>query len=218
MDADAAATVDAVTVDGRSRRRARNIDVVVDAMLQLFADGKAWPSAGEVAGRAGLSERSLYRYFDDLDALARAAVETQVARADPLFLPLEVAPDASLAERIDRLVDHRVAMFDQVGPIVQAARARASLHPAIAEALAHRRGQLRSQIEELFAPELAAADQAGTGDGDGGSDASRRDDLLAALEVLTGFEALQGLRADGRRSAARTRRILRRAVTALLRR
>jgi AcrR family transcriptional regulator len=194
---------DAATVDGRSQRRARNIDVVVDAMLRLFADGKAWPSAGEIAARAGLSERSVYRYFEDLDALARAAVETQVARADPLFLPLDVAPDAPLAERIDRLVAHRVAMFDQVGSIVQAARARASLHPAIAEGLARRRAQLRAQLEALFAPELAAAEH-------------ERGDLLAALEVLTGLDALHGLRVDQGRPAARTRRILRRALTALL--
>ena len=36
-------------VDGRSRRRAHNIDVVVDAMLELLGEGRAWPSAADIA-------------------------------------------------------------------------------------------------------------------------------------------------------------------------
>jgi AcrR family transcriptional regulator len=188
-------------VDGRTQRRAHNIDVVVDAMLQLLGEGQPWPSAADIAARAGLSERSVYRYFDDLDALARAAVETQIDRADHLFHPLAVEPDADLAERIDRLVDHRIAMFDEVGRIVQAARVRATLHGAIAVGLAHRRHQLRAQLSALFAPELAPPEA---------------EDLLPALEVVTGFEALQVLRVDQGHSAARTGRILRRTLTALL--
>ena len=191
-------------VDGRNLRRAQNIDVVVDAMLQLLADGRAWPSAADIAARAGLSERSVYRYFDDLDALARAAVETQIARADHLFQPLAMAADAGLGERIEQLVAHRVAMFDEVGPIVQAARVRATLHEAIAEGLAHRRRQLRAQLGAQFAFELTAA-----GPGEAG-------DLLAALEVVTGLDALPGLRVDQRLSAARVHRILNRTLTALL--
>lgn len=198
--------MDRPAVDGRTQRRARNVDVVVDAMLRLLGEGRAWPSAAEIAAEAGLSERSVYRYFDDLDGLARAAVETQTARADHLFQPLTVAEDAGLDERIDQLVEHRVTMFDQVGAIVYAAGARATLHEAIAVALAHRRRQLRDQLSALFVPELAAA---GPGDHD-------RDDLLAALEVVTGFDALQTLRVDQRRSAATTARIVRRAVGALL--
>src|SRR4029453_1186288 len=81
-------------VDGRTQRRTHNIDVVVDAMLQLLGEGQPWPSAADIAARAGLSERSVYRYFDDLDALARAAVETQIGRADHLFHPLDVDPGA----------------------------------------------------------------------------------------------------------------------------
>jgi AcrR family transcriptional regulator len=200
--------MDGPAVDGRTRRRARNVDVVVDAMLGLLGEGRGWPSASEVAARAGLSERSVYRYFDDLDALARAAVETQTARADHLFQALDVPPGAGLDERIDRLVDHRVAMYEQIGSIVQAARARAGLHAPIAEALAHRRRQMRDQLTGLFAPELDAAREH-----DG---APTAEDLLAALEVVSGFDALHTLRVDQGRSSARTRRIVRRAVAALL--
>lgn len=185
------------TVDGRHQRRNRNIDLVVDATLALLASGDPWPSAAAIAASAGLSERSVFRYFDDLDALARAAVETQARRADHLFDPLPA--DGDLATRIDRLVEHRVALHGEVGPIVHAARLRAALHAAIAAGLAHRRQQLRAQLEALFADELAGSE-----------------DLLVALEVATGFDALHALRVDRECSAAQTSDVLRRTVTALL--
>lgn len=186
-------------VDGRNRRRGRNMELVVEAMLELLAAGELWPSAAAVAARAGLSERSLFRYYDDLDTLAQAAVARQVARADHMFQPLPA--DGSRDERIDRLVAHRLAMFELVGPIVLAARARVGMYEAVAQGLALRRRQLRAQLRDLFAPEL----------GDDGND-----DLLVALEVTTGLEALQSLRVDRSCSPARTRRILHRSVAALL--
>ncbi len=179
------------------------MSTVVDATLALLASGDPWPSAAAIAARAGLSERSVFRYFDDLDALARAAVETQARRADHLFDPLPA--DGDLSVRIDRLVAHRVALNSEVGPIVYAARLRAALHAAIALGLGRRREQLRAQLEVLFAPELA----------DAGS-AEAREDLLLALEVATGFDALHALRADRECSPEQTGRVLRRTVQALL--
>jgi AcrR family transcriptional regulator len=184
--------------DGRNLRRTRNTDVVVGAMLDLLADGNLWPSAADIAARAGLSERSVYRYFDDLDTLAQAAVELQIERADHLFQPL--AADGTLDVRLDRLVRHRVRMFDQIGGIVHAARLRASLRETIAAALALRQQQLRVQLQELFLEEL-----------DG-----QEDDLLTALEVVTGLDSLHALRIDRKCSAPRTRRIMRRTAEALL--
>jgi AcrR family transcriptional regulator len=159
--------------------------------------------AAAIAARAGLSERSVFRYFDDLDALARAAVEAQAQRADHLFDPLPA--DGDLPARIDRLVEHRVALHLEVGPIVHAARLRAALHAAIALGLGRRREQLRAQLEELFAAELSAA---------GGGD--KREDLLLALEVATGFDALHALQADRACSPEQTGQVLRRTVEALL--
>ncbi|HRE00682.1 MAG TPA: TetR family transcriptional regulator, partial [Ilumatobacteraceae bacterium] len=68
-----------VQVDGRRGRRDRNRDAVVDALLTLYHDGVLEPSADAIAEQAGLSARSLFRYFDDLDDLQRAAVERHAA-------------------------------------------------------------------------------------------------------------------------------------------
>ncbi|HQZ33105.1 MAG TPA: TetR family transcriptional regulator, partial [Ilumatobacteraceae bacterium] len=69
--------------DGRHARRDRNRLAVVDAMLLLYAAGNLEPSSDEIAERAGLSPRSLFRYFDDLDDLVRVAISRQYERLLP---------------------------------------------------------------------------------------------------------------------------------------
>ena len=64
--------------DGRSARRQRNIDAVVDATLAMFAEESMFPTMEQVAQRSGLSLRSLYRYFaDPADLLDEAIRRTQ---------------------------------------------------------------------------------------------------------------------------------------------
>lgn len=176
--------------DGRSARRQANADAVIDAMLDLIAEGNLRPGAAEIAERSGVSARSLFRYFADLDALARVAVERQTTRRDHLFQPLPGG--GSLEERVARLVDHRLALWAEVGPTVRAVLLRAPFQPAFAEGLAHRRDQLADQVATLL-PEASA-------------------DQLVAIDLLTGFESLDRL--TGRRRAAT---ILRAAVLAVLR-
>ena len=65
-------------IDGRSARRQRNIDAVVDATLSMFAEESMFPTMEQVAQRSGLSLRSLYRYFaDPADLLDEAIRRTQ---------------------------------------------------------------------------------------------------------------------------------------------
>ena len=175
--------------DGRAARREANTDAVIDAMLDLIAEGNLRPGAAEIAERSGVSARSLFRYFDDLEALARVAVERQTARRDHLFQPLDGS--GSLEERVARLVDHRLALWAEIGPTVRAVLLRAPFQRALADGLAHRREQLEAQVAAL----LPEAD----------------DDQRVAIDLLTGFESLERLSERPRASA-----ILRAAVLAVL--
>ena len=71
--------------DGRRLRRALNREAVVDALLDLYSEGNLRPSTDEIAERAGISPRSLFRYFRDADDLAGEAVTRQLGRAMPLL-------------------------------------------------------------------------------------------------------------------------------------
>ena len=141
--------------DGRSARRARNREAVLDALIELIVADNLDPTVEQVAAKSGVSLRSVYRYFDDRDALVRAAVARAVDRIAPYF---EV-PDAGrgpLEDRIDRLVDARLALYEVASPISRVARLRAPSDPVIAEQLAVAREQLTEQLRVQFAPELTA--------------------------------------------------------------
>ena len=87
-------------IDGRHARRDRNNDAVIDAVLDFFAEGEAFPTAQQVADRAGVSLRSIYRYHPDLDALIYAAFERALERNRRLLEFVPPPPGAPLVERL----------------------------------------------------------------------------------------------------------------------
>lgn len=192
-----------VAEDGRHARRDRNRLAVVDAMLSLYAAGNLDPSSDEIAESAGLSPRSLFRYFDDLDDLVQVAISRQHARLEPLS-GLDVSPDGPLADRVARLVAQRVRLFDRIGSVGVVSRVRAPFQPLIASELAISRSFLRRQLEQLFAPELSRRGAAGaTG-------------TVASIDVLTSFESLHLMRDDQQLSNAQITDALTDALTRLL--
>jgi AcrR family transcriptional regulator len=179
---DVGATV-AGDTDGRRLRRESNRQAVVEALVALYADGHYQPSTAEVAERSGLSPRSVFRYFEDTDDLARAAVAHHLERARPL-LPVDIAPDAPRADRIAELVRRRIGLWEVVGPSARVARMRAPVHEVLADELKRNRAAQRGQIARLFAPELDTVP----------APAARR--ALAAADVLCSFESYDMLRHD----------------------
>jgi AcrR family transcriptional regulator len=189
--------------DGRRARREANRAAVLDALAGLYREGVYEPSAAQIADRAGLSPRSLFRYFDDVDDLNRAAIDQQLARARPL-LAVDARPEDPTDVKVERLVEARLRLFDAVGPAARAARVCAWRHPVVARQVAQSRAYLRHQLERLFAPELAAMAPEPAGA------------ALAAVDVLCSLEATDLLRLDQALSSAQTAAAMTQAVQALL--
>ena len=191
-------------IDGRTARRDRNREAVLDAVLELFREDAMTPSPAEVAARSGVSTRSVQRYFEDMDTLVRAALARHLEKVGPLY----VIPDLGVGprdERIERMIIGRLRLYEAVAPMVRAAMVRIRSNPLIAERLATARVQLRAQIAAMFAPELdALAPDVGC-------------EVLDALDAVFAFDALELLRAGLGRSEAEAAQVLGRAVRALLR-
>jgi TetR/AcrR family transcriptional regulator, regulator of autoinduction and epiphytic fitness len=165
-------------VDGRAARSARTRLRVVEALLALVEEGDVRPTAHRVAERAGVSLRSIFHHFDDMDALLMAAADVQQARSQGLLHPID--PDTPLAARVDALVGQRAELFEAVAPVRRAALHAEASSPALAERIRQIRALMRAQTESLFAAELdAAADRAG---------------LLEQLDVLTSWDLWEALR------------------------
>ena len=163
-------------VDGRTLRRTRNRTAVIDALLDIVGEGNLHPGAAEIADRAGVSHRSIFRYFDDLDDLARTAIAQGFADAGPLAqIPqIGVGP---LDDRIARYVENRLALFARVDGTMQLARMRAPTIPSIDEGLAEIADVFRQQVAEHFSDELTTFD------------AEARPLIVDAIIVLTSYDA-----------------------------
>ncbi|HUS41866.1 MAG TPA: TetR/AcrR family transcriptional regulator [Ilumatobacteraceae bacterium] len=150
-----ATALDAEHVDGRTLRRTRNRTAVIAALLAIIREGNLRPGASEIADRAGVSHRSIFRYFDDLDDLVLTAIDHAFEEAGPLA-GIPGIGSGSLDERIATLVDARLALFESVDGTMQLARMRAPSIPSIDEGIAEIAQVFRVQITEHFATELAA--------------------------------------------------------------
>ena len=168
--------------DGRRRRRDQNRHAVVEALLGFYEAGDFEPGIPAVASAAGLSPRSVFRYFDDLDDLVRAAIETQQTRLAPLW-PLRL-PDA-FDDRVEAFVVHRLDLLAAMGPVGRLARIRSHDHDLVAAEVARVRVRLRGQVEDVFADQLDRLD------------ALQRGPTLLAADVACSFEAVDLLQATG---------------------
>ena len=190
-------------VDGRRLRRAQNRLAVIEALGELHREGNYEPSAAEIADRAGLSQRSLFRYFDDVDDLYRATIEHHIEEAAPL-LEVTVPGGAPTADKARRLAEARVALFDLIAPAAKAARITGWRHEVMAAQIRRGRAFYRAQLAELFADELAAMPD------------DRSSAALAAADVIAGFESYDLLRHDQRMSKGRVAAIVEQALVDLL--
>ena len=189
--------------DGRRQRRDRNRNAVVDAVLELVSEGELAPGAEAVAARAGLSARSVFRYFEDLDDLCRAGIAKQLAAVRPYLHPA-VEVDGPLADRVDAIVAQRTRLYTAMGNVGTFARQRAPFQPLVAEQLTAARRLLRERLRSVLAPELATLD------------APDADVLVAAADVLCSFEAFHLLLDDHGRSPDDATTVMAAGVRALL--
>jgi AcrR family transcriptional regulator len=163
-------------VDGRTLRRTRNRTAVITALLDMIREGDLHPGAAEIAERAGVSHRSIFRYFDDLDDLVRTVIDQAFQDAEPLSRITDIG-QGTLEDRVRVFVDERLALFDYVNGPMQVARMRASTIPSIDEEIAVVAEAFRVQIAEHFATELDALPE------------RDRDDVVSAILILTSYDA-----------------------------
>ena len=144
-------------IDGRTARRQRNREAVIDALIALTAEGDADPSVDAIADRAGVSYRSVYRYFADRSEMLDAAADRAMSWIRPM-LAETVTPfdlDDPLDHRIDGIVDARAEVYAQIADVARTAYQRSHNEPKIAREFIDTRKLIREQVAERFAPELA---------------------------------------------------------------
>ena len=105
--------------DGRIARGARARTAIVDALLALIEAGELRPSAARIAERAGVSLRSVFQHFKDVESLFAAMADRQRERLAPF---LDSVPDEGPLEgRLDAFVAARTRLLESIAPVRRAA-------------------------------------------------------------------------------------------------
>ncbi|HEY3949176.1 TetR/AcrR family transcriptional regulator [Phenylobacterium sp.] len=183
--------------DGRRRRGQDNRARIVAAMLDIIHAGDMAPSAEQVAQRADVGLRTVFRHFQDMDSLFREMSvvimgELEAAAATPFR-------SEAWRDRVLELVERRGWAFEKVGPFLRATtllRRRSKYMDVDHEQLVK---ALREILKQQLPPVVA------------------RDQLkVEALDLLLSFEAWSRLRREQGLSPKRAQETLEAAVRRLL--
>lgn len=195
---EADATGSPPAADGRTRRSERSRLAMADAVYELVGEGVLRPTAHQVAERAGVGIRTVFRHFSEVDALLGEVAQRVRAELEPVLR--QAPPVGSLEQRGRELVRRRAAFYERMAPYSRSGNIQRWRSPYLQGEHAETVRALRETLETAI-PEVAAA----------------APDLRAALEMAASFEAWDRLRSDQRLGPARTQAAIERTVLALLR-
>src|SRR5437867_6545687 len=167
----------ALASDGRVRRGERSGRAIVEALVELVGHGILEPTAQQVAARAGVGIRTVFRRFSDMESLFAEMGGRVQAEALPVLLG--GGPGGDLAKRGRALVARRVAFFEHIAPYKRSANLKRWRSPFLRRGHERLVRALRSELMRSL-PELRRA-PAGVSD---------------ALDLATSFEAWDRLRAE----------------------
>lgn len=188
-------------VDGRTARGERTRKAIVEAHFALICAGDLRPTGERIAARAGVSLRTLWANFKDMEALFAATGELLVEWQEAVYRPVPV--DQPLAARLDQFCRQRMRMLEIIAPSARASALKEPFSPQLRRNRARAIARVRAELEEVFAQELAVA---GAG----------RERLLHALTVTCTWSTWAMLRDELGVDAEEARAIMTHTVTALL--
>lgn len=183
--------------DGRARRSVRSREAIENALFELVGEGNLAPTAQDVAERAAVGLRSVFRHFSDMEALYATLDARLLVEVAPILR--QGPPQAGLRARAVALVDRRAAYFERIAPYKRASDRRRWSSPFLVSQ--HRKlvAKLRADLLRWL-PELAEAPA----------------ELVEALDQATSFEAWDRLRGEQRLGRSRAAAAMQRTALALI--
>ncbi|NWG54461.1 MAG: TetR family transcriptional regulator [Hydrogenophilaceae bacterium] len=165
-------------------------------MRALIGAGEMNPSAAQIAERAGVSLRSVFRHFEDMDSLYREIAALVEAEVMPLALRPFEATD--WRARLVELTARRADIFERILPFRVAGAARRFQSAYLMDDY-RRTVALEQSALKAILPAAIAGDPL----------------LFAALDVVTSFDAWRRMRQDQGLSIKKAEAAMRLAVERL---
>lgn len=199
-DLDATAAAPEVPVDGRTARAQRTRDAIVEACVRLVNEGEPRPTAPRIAEEAGVSVRSVFQHFDDLETLFALVAERAIGGLAGLLHPID--PELPLEARIDAFARQRAELMEALTPICRAAVVHAPSSPSIQARLDAGHSLFRLELGAVFGRELHAA--------------AEPEVVLDMLDVTASWTSWEQLRAYAGRSVPEASAVIAALLRAVL--
>lgn len=195
----AAMANEAPVADGRRERSLASRRKILEAMVDLVAAGNPDPSAAAVAERAGVGLRSVFRHFEDKEAIMRE-IEDLLMEA---YTPLLEAPYTSdnWRDQLFELIERRCAINEHV-VVFRLSGILARYRSVFVAEKSHRvHTAEKRMLDKVLPPHLQSSTAAGR-----------------PIMMVTSFDAWRLLRQDEQLSAQETVEAIKTMVTHILNR
>ena len=138
-------------VDGRVERTVRTRASLLEAFRDLLLSGAIDPTSRDVAAAAGITTRTLFRHFPDMESLRRSLIDEAEASATRIMEePFPESEDWQGA--LDAVIDRRVQVYESLLPLYVSAiwtRHRTARTPGQGwRGVRRRRARLRTILPE----------------------------------------------------------------------
>lgn len=138
--------------DGRIARGIRSRRAIVESHTELVREGVLRPTAQMVADRAGVSVRTIWTNFSDLEALLQATSERWLELDAAMWEPVD--PTLPMAERIEVFCARRAARMDHISPAARSSLLGEPFSDALMDSRRQHIARLKADLQHTFGPEL----------------------------------------------------------------
>jgi TetR/AcrR family transcriptional regulator of autoinduction and epiphytic fitness len=138
--------------DGRLARRERTRQAIVAAHMALIEEGDVSPTGARIAARAGVSLRTFWLTFEDMDQLFDAVGSAVLLRMQDEHEP--VPAGLALPARIEAYCRQRARLLELIGPFALASARRAPFSAVLRSYEREHVQRFAHEIVTLFAAEL----------------------------------------------------------------
>ena len=142
-------------VDGRHLRSVSSRARIIQALLALIEAGNPDPRAEDVAQRAGVGLRTVFRLFRDMESICAEMLVPQRQEFIDCFMQRFTAPRG--AQRVLELFTRLSRLYEARAPLRRAAIARRYSSPSLAAGMAELDAAITAFIEQQVTDDMANA-------------------------------------------------------------
>ena len=185
------------TEDGRRLRSDRSRRRIIEAVFDLISEGHMSPSAVDVAERARVGLRTVFRHFEDMDSI----YDEMTAELTEAVMPKIMAPfDASSwRERLMESIDRRAEVYEMIFPMRICMMQRRFQSKFLEEQYERDTKLARSSLKSILPKQVTT-----------------NRELFGAIEAALDFSTWRQLRQDQNRSIESAKASLRLMLNGLL--